>query len=138
MGNSFLPLIRFRYLFILVIFVSTILLFQSCCKTFTSIGNNVTFHKQQQQGSDFYSDEERIFSSEGIQVDNHEKEIHSFTHKPIHFEENENGIQSLEIESENGLLKTTLSVLNNKSTWPTSLTELNSRLIQSFNSSSMV
>ncbi|XP_058749957.1 probable glycosyltransferase At3g07620 [Vicia villosa] len=146
MAYSFLPL-RFRHLFIVVIFVATILLFQSYWKTFsilldvpTFIANNVTILDHE-----FDSDEGRIFRSESFVVDNHEEEIHSFTPKRLR---DENGIQSLEFESKNGLLKTTLSVLNNKSmtgsstqtsklAWPTSLTALNSRLIRSFNSSSM-
>ncbi|XP_050903531.1 probable glycosyltransferase At5g03795 isoform X3 [Lathyrus oleraceus] len=78
---------------------------------------------------------------------------HSIQHwrTNINFAANGNGIQSTEvIEPQNvkpQLLKTSLSVLNNKSmtgsyiqtsklAWPTSLTELDAQLIQSFNTTS--
>ncbi|CAL5186431.1 unnamed protein product [Lathyrus oleraceus] len=125
---------------------------------------------------EFDSDEGRIFGSDSYELDSYEKEIHSFTQKRMHgddstqkvreidskhsiqhwrtninFAANGNGIQSTEvIEPQNvkpQLLKTSLSVLNNKSmtgsyiqtsklAWPTSLTELDAQLIQSFNTTS--
>jgi hypothetical protein len=72
--------------------------------------------------------------------------------KNIQFGSNGSGIQSMEIESQNvkpQQLKTPLSNLNSKSmtgsskqmsklVWPTTSTKLNSKLLQSFNYSSMV
>ncbi|KAK2451849.1 hypothetical protein P8452_14863 [Trifolium repens] len=71
--------------------------------------------------------------------------------KNIQFGSNGSGIQSMEIESQNvkpQQLKTPLSNLNSKSmtgsskqmsklVWPTTSTKLNSKLLQSFNYSSM-
>lgn len=169
--------VRFKHLLIVVMFVAVIVLFQSYWKTFSIldvprfIGNNVTFEKDQHG-----SDEGRIFGSDSYELDSYEKGVHSFTQKRMHgddstqkvreldskhsiqhrrtninFAANGNGIQSTEvIEPQNvkpRLLKTSLSVLNNKSmtgssiqtsklAWPTSLTELNAQLIQSFNTTS--
>ncbi|CAJ2636715.1 unnamed protein product [Trifolium pratense] len=190
MGISFY--VRFRHLFIVVVFVATIVVFQCYWKTFsllnvssqaqacqdlawpglfpTLIGNNVTFEKEE-QGLDldhvFDSDEGRnsrkgeIFSSsssKSFEVENHENEILSFTQKTLHnytqkVASDGSGIQSIEIVSQNGiprLPKTSLPSLNNKSmtrsstrmsklVWPrlTTLTQLNSQLLQSYNYSSM-
>ncbi|WJX30150.1 hypothetical protein P8452_18719 [Trifolium repens] len=110
MGISFY--VKFRHLLIVVVFVATIVVFQCYWKTFSLlnvssfIGNNVTFetnslqydfsYKKEEQGLDldheFDSDEGRnsikgeIFSSsnKSFEVENHEKEILSFTQKTLH------------------------------------------------------
>jgi hypothetical protein len=132
------------------------------------IGNNVTFesnslqfdfaHEKEEQGLDL--DEERnttkreIFnSSKSFDVDNHENEIQKTLHDDAQkVASNGSRIQSMEIVSQNVIPRLpiiSLSNLNNKSmvssstrmsklVWPTTLTQLNSQLLQSFNYSSMV
>jgi hypothetical protein len=177
MGISFY--VRFRHLLLVLVFLATILVFQSYWKTFSLldlssrfIGNNVTFQSNSREGE--------IFESKSFEVENYEKQIHTFNqkillddstqkvrefdgkhqgkeipskgtkvlnadwsiyHDNVKKSSNGSGIQSMEIDPQNGGKPQQLkaSLLNSSTTMqPTSLTQLNSQLIHSFNSSSMV
>jgi len=178
MGISFY--VRFKHLLLVLVFFATILVFQSYWKTLSLmdvssrfIGNNVTFQSSNSRKGEIFR----------IEVENYEKEIHTFNqkillhdssqkvkeiqhrgkgisskgtkllnadpsiyHDNVKQSSNGSGIQNIEIEPQNGgkpqLLKTSLlgssTAMTSKLVQPTSLAQLNSQLIHSFNSSSTV